>query len=121
MCCRPRLAWSPGTGWSSCRGRLPRCRSRRTWRPSPGSPAIQVRAEGFGSALPAASTARTRKVCEPSDRFEYDLVELQLCHSAPSRRHSKPKSELGELKLKLTLPPLVPEGPESSEVVGGVV
>ena len=30
---------------------------------------VQVRTIGLGSGFPAASTARTRKVCEPSERF----------------------------------------------------
>ena len=51
------------------------------------------------------------------------MGEPQLSHSAVSKRHSKPgpsSGESGEEKVKLTFGPLIPEGPESSEVVGAV-
>ena len=51
---------------------------------------VQVCAAGVGSRLPAASSARTSKVCAPSVRPVYGCGLEQSAKAPPSSRHSKP-------------------------------
>src|ERR687895_174543 len=51
-------------------------------------PIVQEAIAGVPSTLPAASIARTRKVCGPTARAEYDLGEVQAANAAESSEHS---------------------------------
>ena len=51
---------------------------------------VQVCTAGVGSRLPAASSARTSKVCAPSVRPVYGCGLEQSAKAPPSSRHSKP-------------------------------
>ena len=50
---------------------------------------VNVRVDGVASTLPAASSARTSKVCSPSASTAAVLGESQGAKLAPSTRHSK--------------------------------
>src|SRR5207248_10484514 len=58
----------------------------------------QVQEAGAGSALPAASIAKTVNVCDPSATPVYVFGEVQLTAAEPSSEHMKlaPASELNE-------------------------
>ena len=72
--------------------------------------------------MPAASLALTWKVCGPLANPVYFLGEEQALKAAPSREHSKvlPASEEEKANVALFCF-MVPEGPESMVVSGGVV
>jgi hypothetical protein len=57
---------------------------------------VQAKEPGLASVLPAASLARTEKLCSPSARPEYCFGLVQASYAALSRAHSKlaPGSEL---------------------------
>jgi hypothetical protein len=81
---------------------------------------------GVGSVLPAGSVALTSKVWEPSVRALDEVWVLPGPEHAPnapeSKRHSKLDPASDEVKAKVGVVSLVgPEGPESTEVSGGVV
>src|SRR5215210_5299980 len=55
-----------------------------------GGSMVHVRVAGVGSTLPAASVARTSKVCEPVASEVYALGELHAgVQAPPSSLHSK--------------------------------
>ena len=82
---------------------------------------VQLRVAGVGSALPAASRARTRNVCAPSARPEYVFGLVQAAKPPPSSSHSKPApASLEKVKIA-SAEPTVPTGPESIVVSGAVV
>jgi hypothetical protein len=71
--------------------------------------------------LPAASVARTAKLCEPSDRPAYAFGDEQLAHAPASRRHWKLERDSEELKAKdADVEEEVPDGPEVIDVSGAV-
>ncbi len=71
--------------------------------------------------LPTASTALTRKVWEPLDRFAYSLGEAHGAYALLSRLHWKVEFASGEEKVKIAdLVLTVPEGPELITVSGSV-
>src|SRR3954447_16663129 len=53
-----------------------------------GALTVQVAAAGEASVLPAASVARTSKVCDPTVRPERALGDVQAAHAPPSMRHA---------------------------------
>ena len=70
----------------------------------------------------ALSMARTWKVCDPPAKPVYFLGEVQLPKAAPSREHSKVEPDSEDEKENVALFCfVVPEGPESMVVSGGVV
>jgi hypothetical protein len=72
--------------------------------------------------LRAASVARTWKVCEPLVKPVYFLGEKQAPKTAASSLHSKVEPASDEEKANVALFCfMVPEGPESMMVLGGVV
>jgi hypothetical protein len=74
------------------------------------------------SVLRAASVALTEKVCEPLANPVYFLGEEQALKAAPSSLHSKVEFASDEEKVNEALFCfVVPEGPESMVVSGGVV
>src|SRR5215217_3223526 len=68
---------------------------------------VHVNDAGVASVLPAASVARTSKVCEPSARPLYDFGEEQVVQEPPSIRHANVDPLSLELKEKLAAPALV--------------
>ncbi len=83
---------------------------------------VQAREAGDASTLPAASTARTSKLCEPFARPEYAFGELQAPQAEPSRRHSNVEPDSEEANDKLAaVEDVVPEGPAEIDVSGAVV
>lgn len=83
---------------------------------------VQVRVASDGSTLPAASIARTEKVCVPSEsplsafgeEHEAQLPESSL-HSKLEPASLEENAKLSELEL------VVPEGPAVMEVLGAEV
>ena len=85
-----------------------------------GTATVHVRVAGDPSVLPAASVARTSKVCEPFASPEYALGEEQLPQLPASSRHANVDPVSDEEKVKFAAPLVaVPEGPESIWVSGG--
>src|ERR1700741_3511527 len=83
---------------------------------------VQVREAGEPSVLPAASVARTSKVCEPFVSPEYAFGDVQTPQGPASRGHWKRDPASEELKPRLADPVVtVPDGPESIVVFGAVV
>jgi hypothetical protein len=83
---------------------------------------VQVRLAGVASVLPAASVARAEKVCAPAAREPKEVGEAQSPQGRESSEHSKLELASLEEKLKLALVEVVVAGgPESIEVLGGVV
>jgi hypothetical protein len=77
---------------------------------------------GLASTLPAASLARTEKLCVPSERPVYSLGELQAEKAWASSLHSKVTPDSGEEKEKLAEVLVTwPEMPESRVVSGGAL
>src|SRR5205085_2214224 len=82
---------------------------------------VQPRVAGMGSVLPAASVARTAKVCSRSGRPAYALGDEHATQSPASRRHSNdaPASEenakLGDASF------VAPIGPDVISVSGATV
>ena len=77
---------------------------------------------GVASTLPAASVALTEKVCEPLARPVYFFGEEQALKTLPSSLHSNLEFASDEEKVNVALFCfMVPEGPESIVVSGGVV
>jgi hypothetical protein len=62
---------------------------------------VHVYASGVASVLPPASVALTRKVCEPSERPERFLGEVQTLKALPSRLHSNVAPASSEEKAKV--------------------
>jgi hypothetical protein len=87
---------------------------------SPGS-TVQVMLVGVGSGLPAPSTARTWKVCEPAESPDTTSGEEHALQGPPSRRHSKPASGSFEPNRKLADPPVALGGACEKKVLGAVV
>ena len=82
---------------------------------------VNERTAGLGSVLPAASVARTSKVCGPSASGDVVCGEAQAAKGAAPRRHSSvaPGSLENE---KVGIGSLVgPSGPESIVVSGATV
>ncbi len=76
----------------------------------------------MASALPAASRARTSKVCEPSVRLvPYWCGEEQLSQVPPSRRHSNVALPSPEENWKLGWGSLVGDTGPRSRLVSGAV
>src|SRR5919206_85670 len=83
---------------------------------------LHVNEAGVASVLPAASVARTWKVCEPSARPVYCLGEVQAVKPPASSWHWKLTPPSGELKVKLAvLLLLLAAGFESMAVSGAAV
>ncbi len=83
---------------------------------------VQERAASLASRLPAASTARTRKVCGPSATPVSWRGESQASQAASSSLHSKPAEASGESKVKVAFREAVdPDGPDWSAVSGATV
>jgi hypothetical protein len=83
---------------------------------------VHVREAGVESALPAASMARTSKVCTPLPSPEYAFGEVHVTKAARSSRHSNVESVSAEEKPKLADEEVeVPLGPDVIAVSGSVV
>ena len=83
---------------------------------------VQVRLAGVASVLPLASVARVEKVCVPVASEPKEAGEAQSLQGRESSEHSKLELASLELKRKLALVEVVvAAGPESIEVLGGVV
>src|SRR6185369_15598365 len=83
---------------------------------------VQLRPAGVGSTLPAASLARTEKVCGLIVSAERDLGELQPAQLPASNLHSKLEPGSVEVKAKAAVTAVVvPLGPLEIAVSGGVV
>lgn len=81
---------------------------------------VHSRRAGLGSAVPAASRARTLKTCEPWPTDEYVLPDEQAAQFPPSRRHWKEAVESGEEKRKVAeVDGVSPRGPDVNDVSGG--
>jgi len=70
--------------------------------------------------LPTRSRARTSKVCEPSASPEYVFGEEQAAKAAPSSAHAKLAAGSLEKAKDALVADVVPAGPESITVSGGV-
>ena len=82
---------------------------------------VQLRVAGDGSTLPAASTARTDHVCDPSDNPLSARGDAHPTQAPASRRHSKEPDSVEE-NAKVAAPEAtVPDGPAVIDVSGGVV
>src|SRR5687768_10886293 len=89
---------------------------------SGGGVTLQLRLAGVRSTLPAASMARTRSWCTPTDRSVYWTGELHELKATPSREHSN--VELASLEENARVACVLPVsvgGPESIVVCGAVV
>ena len=62
---------------------------------------VNVREAGVASALPAASLARTEKVCEPSPSPVRSFGDVQAAQAPASSLHSNVAPSSGLVKLKL--------------------
>ena len=83
---------------------------------------MKLRLSGVASGLPAASMARTSKVCAPSASPLYALGLEHEAQDPASRRHWRLEPASEELKEKLALLELiVPDGPAVIVVSGAVV
>ncbi len=83
---------------------------------------VQAWVAGVGSRLPAASSARTSKVCGASVRPTYDFGLEQSAKAPPSSRHSKPGPASEAVNEKLAPVELDAAGGEDVIVVfAGVV
>src|SRR5436190_6572575 len=81
---------------------------------------VQPRVAGVGSALPAASTARTANEWTPSGTEDV-AGEEHADHAPPSSEHWKPPGSV-PVKPKLAeWDVVVPTGPDVIDVSGGVV
>ena len=71
--------------------------------------------------MPAASVARTAKVCDPTGRSSYFFGDVHSAKAPPSKAHSNVPGSVA-LKVKSAEVLLVvPDGPPVIEVSGGVV
>src|SRR3954453_1322751 len=83
---------------------------------------VQLCVAGVASALPAASTARTRKLWLPSPTLGEGPGGARGLKAAPSRLHSKLESvSVAENVNRASGFFTVPVGPETIVVSGGVV
>jgi hypothetical protein len=83
---------------------------------------VKEREAGVGSVFPAASVARTSKVCGPSARAFSVRGDVQLAQAPPSTRHSNVAPGSSAEKVKAGAPALVrPLGPLSIVVCGAAV
>ena len=83
---------------------------------------VQVRVASVGSTLPAASVARTEKVCAPWASPVSARGEVQVCQAPSSSLHSKVEPASVELNEMLALvEATVPVGPEPIVVSGATV
>ena len=81
---------------------------------------VHARDAGVPSTLPCASSARTRRVCEPSASELYDAGEVQAPQAPPSSLHSNvPASSAPSVNAAEVLV-VVPVGPPVSVVCGAV-
>ena len=88
----------------------------------PVASTVKLRWAGVGSVFPSASVARTRMLCGPSESCCVLKGEVQGVKATLSTEHSK--VELGSLEEKVNvgwLSVVVPDGPKSIVVSGGVV
>ena len=76
---------------------------------------------GVRSVLPAASVARTWKVCEPTARPEYALGDVQAANAAASSLHSNVEGVSDEEKENEALVSVVVAGGCAVIVVSGAV
>src|SRR5918992_2653095 len=76
---------------------------------------------GVGSVLPAASVARTARVCGPLGCAARVCGELHTAYGPPSTAHSKVEVASVALNVKSGVVSLVVVGPERIVVSGGVV
>src|SRR5688572_7135944 len=77
-----------------------------------------VQVAGAASALPAASRARTWKVCVPS-ASDWELGEVQVENEPASTLHSKVEPGSVEVKVKSASPLLLGSGGPVSILVSG--
>ena len=82
---------------------------------------VIVRLAGLASVLPAASVARTSKVCVPSVRDAVVCGDVQAVYAALSTRHSKLVPDSPENENVGVASLVSPFGPASIVVWGGVV
>ena len=82
---------------------------------------VHVYVAGVVSTFPSASVARTRKVCEATERLLRFRGLVQAAKAAPSSEHWKVEPALLEVKLKLALVWFVVAGGLAVIVVSGGV
>jgi hypothetical protein len=89
---------------------------------SPDTCTVQPRVAGVGSVLPDVSTALTETVWPPGFKEEKDSDSAHVCQEAESSLHWKLEPLSLEEKPKFAVVDIVvPEGPATIEVLGGVV
>src|SRR4051812_50216300 len=82
---------------------------------------VKLRLAGVGSGWPTASTARTLKVCGPFDRGAVVSGESHPTKPVPSNWHSKVDPGSFELNANVGVSSeVLPDGPESIVVTGGI-
>src|SRR5918992_1533263 len=79
---------------------------------------VQLKLAGDGSALPAASTARTTNECGPSSRLNRSVGEAHATSGPASIEHWKLAPDSDE-KVNLALPLFVSSAGVSASVVSG--
>src|SRR5438105_2117123 len=82
---------------------------------------VQVFVAGVWSTFPAASLARTAKVCVPSASPEKLVGEVQAAKAAESSEQAKLELASLDVKVKLALEELGSGAPEAIVVSGGIV
>ncbi len=87
-----------------------------------GDSTVHEYSAGDRSRLPAASMARTSKVCAPTTRSVYTTGEAQAANQAPSMAHSNVEPASSAEKVNVAdVSVVVAAGPLSTVVSGGVV
>src|SRR5262249_25472540 len=82
---------------------------------------LQVRDAGVESMLPAASIARTSKVCVPCAKPDRFAGLVHAAKAAPSSRHSKVPDSVDENQIVAVVDATVPVGPAVIVVSGATL